>query len=511
MIVSVVGKYARARAAWIAIAIAGLALGCRQVDNGAFCCTSADTCAKFGVTAPNGCAEGLVCDDAAHACLVPGTDHCSGPEDCSPALPFCVNQTCAQCDGAMGCSAAAPVCADLACGACAAEGDCAAYVASDLGHCEVAGAKAGQCVACRSGADGAGDCADPAAPICDQNACRGCTADSECASNVCDTSTGACVAENTVIYLAPGGSGTDCKLATPCGTFALGLAQVTGLRKTIKVGAGNYTEAVTIGAKTVTILGAGATLTPGAINGAGIVVTDGGNVRVAGLRITNAVGNGNADGLRCALLSSGPTPVLDVEAMMIDSNAAQGIDASMCQLTVRRSSLASNAGGGLTIAGGEWTVENNMIYINGGLSSIGGGVLVSQITTVGMHVLRFNTITKNGAGSGVNAGVECSSVTVPLAFSNSIVFGNQVQGGGKQVGGNNCSWTYSDISDTVNGMGNTTDDPGFADAGQNNYHLSTSSLLEDKADPAATLAVDFDGDVRPQGTARDIGADEITP
>ena len=40
------------------------------------------------------------------------------------------------------------------------------------------------------------------------------------------------------------------------------------------------------------------------------------------------------------------------------------------------------------------------------------------------------------------------------------------------------------------------------------YHLDDGSPLIDLADPQAATAVDFDGDVRPQGAHPDIGADE---
>ena len=43
---------------------------------------------------------------------------------------------------------------------------------------------------------------------------------------------------------------------------------------------------------------------------------------------------------------------------------------------------------------------------------------------------------------------------------------------------------------------------------QGDYHLQSSSPCIDAADPAATLDVDIDGDIRPQGAAHDMGADE---
>ena len=55
------------------------------------------------------------------------------------------------------------------------------------------------------------------------------------------------------------------------------------------------------------------------------------------------------------------------------------------------------------------------------------------------------------------------------------------------------------------------DDPLFVDPGNGKFHIMGSSRVIDKADPDATLAVYIDGDARPQGERRDIGADEFTP
>jgi len=59
------------------------------------------------------------------------------------------------------------------------------------------------------------------------------------------------------------------------------------------------------------------------------------------------------------------------------------------------------------------------------------------------------------------------------------------------------------------GAGNRSIDPLFVDPAHDNFHLQIASPVRDAADPAATLAVDIDGDARPQGPGRDMGADEI--
>jgi hypothetical protein len=104
--------------------------------------------------------------------------------------------------------------------------------------------------------------------------------------------------------------------------------------------------------------------------------------------------------------------------------------------------------------------------------------------------------------------VLCSAIAVPLTFADDIVYRN---GSGMQIEGNNCAWTYSDIGQGGTGATNINADPLFVNVLQGNFHIQATSPARDAADPAATLAVDFDGDPRPQGARSDMGADEWKP
>src|SRR5213082_2285647 len=72
------------------------------------------------------------------------------------------------------------------------------------------------CVECTMDAE----CSDPTKPICDHDACRGCSADSECtASLFCDLDVGTCAAPGDVLYVTMGGLG-DCSQGSPCGKLS---------------------------------------------------------------------------------------------------------------------------------------------------------------------------------------------------------------------------------------------------------------------------------------------------
>jgi len=195
---------------------------------------------------------------------------------------------------------------------------------------------------------------------------------------------------------------------------------------------------------------------------------------------------------------------------MVDHNSAVGISATTCDLTVVRSQILVNSGGGLLLASDSpFTIENNFISGNGSTTGANGGVVINSISTAGTHVFQFNSITNNVSSSVLSSGVYCTLVNTPLTFGNSIVYAN-IGGSGTQVSGGDCAWTYSDLGDAVSGTGNIMMDPLFVNAGQNDLHLMPTSPCKNAGDPQSMVKVDIDGDARSDGMP-DIGADEITP
>jgi hypothetical protein len=465
--------------------IAALALfalaGCYKVDNPDFCCVDATDCEAHGASQPVACNAPLVCDAAKFTCVDPTNGgHCSTPEDCAGTVtPYCVMNICKQCASSdMGCTAASPVCsADNACAGCTGDPDCAAYAQSGTPHCGSTGA----CVQCRDSTDCTGDVD---APVCDLGVCRACKMDSDCDSQTCDRETGACVPENAVIYISPTGTSTGpCTKAAPCGTFAQAIAQL-GAKTIIKAMPGSYVGEVTLTGVTASIYADGATLSTTSTNKSIVVVSNGANVTIQGLHVTGAGGTANPPGIICS--NGGSTPTMRLHRMRIDGNG----------------------GGGVSITSCDFSLVNDFIVQNGSALSPSGGVSIATISGAGTHQLDFVTIAGNTASAGINTGIDCFQVTSALTFSSNIVFDNQVSSGGKQVSGNNCNYVYSDISDSVNGTGNITTSPSFLDPSNSDYHLMQSSLAIDVADPGANLRVDYDGDKRPAGNGRDIGADE---
>ena len=321
-----------------------------------------------------------------------------------------------------------------------------------------------------------------ATPVCVDNACNRCTAHAQCAgSNVC-LPDGSCAVETDVAYVdAAGTDNTMCAKAMPCTRLTSAL---TTTRRYIKL-RGTIDDQVSINNQDVTLLAE-----PGA-------------------KLTSTT-----NGLLLEVRGSSHVSIYDLEISGASGSVGYGISmptGNTAVLVLRRVKVLGNAAGGISISAGDFDIANTIVATNGNGSSLMGGIKIDGIAGGGTHRLEFSTITANVGPGTVNTGISCGTVLTPLTFANNIIYGNIVSSGGKQIGGSaNCIVAHSDVGpDAATGTGVINVDPLFVGAATGNFHLMPTSPAKDVADPASTLDTDIDGDARPQGPARDMGADEV--
>ncbi len=389
------------------------------------------------------------------------------------------------------CSGATPICnADFTCRACAAANECRA-----LGGGAVC-APDGMCVGCVV----VNDCTDPTRPFCDARACRGCQRDVECTSGLCDEGSGRCVSADDIIYVrATGSTQTPCgDRGNECRSIGVAMTQVTAARNKLVVSAGRYPEQFVAATGTVMIVGPGAVIAPPAgSSGPGISVGAGASLTMEGISVVGAAG----PAIRCDGSAGAAAVVLS--NVTLENNFQLGISATSCDVTVQRSMLRFNLGGGMLLTGSRFTIENTYVTDNGSVA--GGGSAVGGIHVVsagaGASLFRFNTVGGNLCGGAAGAaGVACSAV---VTATSSIVYAN----GGPQLS-SDCSFTHSVIEGGAPGTGNLNVDPLFVDFMRGDWHLTATSPARDAANMTGAPAMDFDGDRRPAGNGFDIGADE---
>jgi len=276
------------------------------------------------------------------------------------------------------------------------------------------------CVACT--ADDIGACGGTT-PICgNDNTCGPCTAHSQCtASDVC-LPIGACADEGAVAYVSP--TGTDnatCSRTMPCTNVTKALA--TGLPYIKLIGTTDEGATITVDGKSVTFLAnPGAKLTRSS-NGVLLEIRGSSKVEIYDLEISGATG---AAGVGVGIsMPPGNSASLSLTRTKIDSNQGGGISVSGGTLTVSQSSLSSNQGGGISISGGTLMVTQSTLS-----SNQGGGISVSGVNT--MFEITNNFIVYNGTAIGANAtqtgGVALSSNTSGAKFEWNTVAFNQSDG-----------------------------------------------------------------------------------
>lgn len=457
--------------------------------NPVVCCTSPADCNSLGVmdtTRP--CNDGFVCID--HEC------NTAPPIDAAPA-----------CIVDMDCPANAP-------------------------HC----ASSQTCVQCLQSSD----CTEPT-PVCDSasNTCRGCSADSECTSEVCDTSAGTCVDEANVVYASPAGmDSAACTHADPCSiTHAVAVAGPT--RNTVKLAPGNYVANLTISNKAVRMLGVGTTITAGA-GSTGFEINDGADVTIIGVNITNLNTSSAGTAIQCEKVASGSTPKLSLQQVTIDA-MGMGLLTYPCTVTmlqvtsklrdpsryqiyaiapsvvnIDRSSFDVGNGLATVGSGGVISVRNSIISnmnLTGTESALIGGSFLGD-STVGTATATFTTF--------VNAPLRCPASGTPSCVAGGVSVGVCVRdsillstNGTDVATGGPCQVYYSIAMPQIGsltGFNNLVNvDPRLADVAHHNFALTSSSPAIDAAETQAIDPFDFLGVPRPQGASNDMGAFEFKP
>lgn len=490
--------------------LAAVAAGACTRKNSEFCCTTADACARHGGDPEDKhpCSDPAApyCDNEGQygegrTCIAPPGEPCGPDGQCDdPDTPICLEGLCVECGVAGDCPFSAPVCGalDHQCESCSDESECTGF--ADRPYCA-----AGACVGCRDGED----CRAESAPVCDAalGMCRGCLAGSECASEVCDWIGGGCVAEGDVLYVESGATGESCTREAPCGSLATAMevGAAAGGETWIHMAAGDYQESVDVNGGSVRVVAEeGGNLRAGGIDQPVFMVRGGADLRISGLRIHDADGNGDGpgDGIYCTNSGGEPTVVLD--RVVIEGNDDQGVDANSCKLTVSRSILRDNRRGGLALDSVDFDVTNNFILANGSGSAVSAGVLIDKNPPTAGR-LEHNTIVGNVNPAGSPSGIKCVLVGSLLTFRNNIIYDNL--GSDTQVDGDNCAHRYSVVGpDPVAGVENIQVAPSFSS--DTDFHLVAGSSGIDSAE-ASDVSIDFDGQPRPGAAANDIGADEL--
>ena len=353
-----------------------------------------------------------------------------------------------------------------------------------------------------------------AAPVCDNSVCRGCLADVECSSDVCHELAGTCVAEAATIYVAINGATTgSCPRTQPCASIEHALDQVSAFRTTIKLGDGSYPEDVKLDGSGLPILlsgtdalPAGATLTGNL--GQVVDLVSSSNGVLEGVTITSGstavVTRGNLTLYRVEVAGAKlgidmRQGFLRVLESRIAGSADQGISAQGGSFELERSFVVGNAGGGIEVGTATATIVNTVLTDNGSTTSSFGGI---KFATIGAYAFEFNTVSRNVATSAAAAGVQCTQL---VSIESSIVATN---GPGPQISPT-CTARFSLFFPSGPSQGTNIIGAPLFDNAINGHHIQASSPARDAADPAATERIDIDGDSRPGGARRDIGADEI--
>ncbi len=382
---------------------------------------------------------------------------------------------------------------------CSSNSDCS----GDKAVCDVGGS--GMCVQCTPAER---EACGPATPACRDNTCHACIAHAECDSRAC-LPDGSCGDDANVAYVDPAGTdNASCTKAAPCTLVSKALATN---RPYVKL-TGTTDDAVTVdNGRVVTFLAdPGAKLTR--TTGTGAIVTvrdDGTSLTIFDLSISDAPNSPSGIGIVIPTAAGAPTVTLT--RATVTNNPGGGISASGGSLSVSQSTLSGNAGGGIAVtgAGATFAITNNYIFRNGDqdMGTFGGVNL--GVATAGTSRFEFNTVVDNRAATGATRGGGLVCDIIGFAAPNNIIARNSVGGStsaptAQTLGA--CTYPTSRIQNDISLL--NFESP---DNAPYSYKLMTGSSAIDQAATPSAIDIDHDGDARPQGQEKDIGADEHRP
>lgn len=420
-----------------------------------------------------------------------------------PQPNYCGSATDHNCvDIGMGALDAGGTDSTLSCGGSAGCGD------------KVCDMSSGACVQCTASNSGA---CTLTTPVCgSDDMCHACAAHKDCLSQVC-LPTGACAADGDVAYVvAYKPPGTGCTQANPCGTLSEAL---TKPRPYIKIGIGTIIDSGVVidgnpSQRTkVTILadpGGGIT----ADNGAAVLTIQGASdIDIYDLEITGSDDTG--EGIHMASVGSA-APSVHLVHTKVDNLPKIGINVMGGNITIERSSIFANKGGGIKVFSGVFDISSSLIYRNGDPATpTNGSIGGLSLSPASNSNLRFNTIVDNFANASADGGgVLCFMNTASkMSSSYNILWRNQLSGSSTNPQISSfCSFPNSFLN---NGNGNIAKfkDPNESDPNKDDYHLTTSSpttVVDAVTVVGDCTGVDLDGNTR-RGQTCDYGAYERKP
>jgi hypothetical protein len=367
------------------------------------------------------------------------------------------------------------------------------------------------------------DCSAGTMPICAaDHTCRACTTNTECRESELCLPDGSCALSTQTAYVdSTVGTDGDCTKASPCKTLAKGLGKKL-LNVKVKGATTEPAATISVASDTKFVIGDSNPTVTVSSSGAAFELLTGANIAFYDIGIR---GNGTTFPFACVSIAGGQTATFTMIRGTLAKCQTGLINTMGGTVTVTGATVTANTGAGITSMGGTVTVTGATVTANnaGGLDF-----------KTGVVKLVNNFIVRNGSSSAITGGVSLAALT-SLEFDFNTVADNQSDGiANAGIGGIRCAGSVKNISNSIVARNRT--DIAVVLAGQNSgcilnvtiatedstslkfvneitapydYHLKAGSSAIDTATFASTVAVDFDGNVRPTGAGKDQGADEV--